>query len=272
VHISWFTQQAIDVQWEIACCRRSVGLRSNSPDKPPESSYMAIAHVTGTGPRRELLRLGTEDPISNNWSFSTMKFGTCMIAFAISTVLIGAAPLAARAKTPGADAPALGRFGASGTVKMTATVVSIDMGSRDLLLIDSQGKMHKVNVSDQVRNLDQVKVGDKVSAEYTEAISLQLKKRGTADGSSASAVEAMIRSPKGAKPGAAVGRKVTAFATIEAVNSTKQFVTLRGPLGNDYDVQVLDPAQLNAVKKGDEVEVVYTEELAISVQPAPGPK
>ena len=31
-------------------------------------------------------------------------------------------------------------------------------------------------------------------------------------------------------------------------------------------LQVLDPAQLKAVKKGDEVEVVYTEALAISVQ------
>jgi hypothetical protein len=202
-----------------------------------------------------------------------MKVGTSMIAFTVWAILIGAAPPAGRAQTAIGDvATAPGKVAVSETVKMTATVVSIDIGSRDLLLIDSQGKMHKVNVSDQARNLDQVKVGDKVTAEYTEAISLQLKKRGTADAPPASAVEAMIRSPKGMKPGGAVGRKVTAFATIVAVNSTKQFVTLRGPLGNDYDVQVLDPAQLKAVNKGDEVEVVYTEALAISVQSAPGPK
>jgi hypothetical protein len=202
-----------------------------------------------------------------------MKVGRLMIAFAISAVLVGTAPLAARAQTAIADAAtAPGKVGASGTVKMTATVVLIDMGSRDVVLIDSQGKMHKINVSDQARNLDQVKVGDKVTAEYTEAISVQLKKRGTADGPPANAVEVMIRSPKGMKPGGAVGRKVSAFATIVAVNPAKQFITLRGPLGNDYDVQVLDPAQLNAVKKGDEVEVVYTEAFAISVQSAPGPK
>jgi hypothetical protein len=202
-----------------------------------------------------------------------MKFGRFMIPFAIPAILIGAAPLSARAQTAVADvANAPGKVWASGTVKMTATVVSIDMGSRDLLLIDSQGRMQKVNVSDQARNLDQVKVGDKVTVEYSEAISLQLKKRGTADGPPASAVETMIRSPKGMKPGGAVGRKVTAYATIVSVNLTKQFVTLRGPLGNDYDVQVLDPAQLKAAKKGDEVEVVYTEALAVSVRSAPGPK
>jgi hypothetical protein len=202
-----------------------------------------------------------------------MKVGTSTFALAISAILIGAAPLAARAQTTTADATtAPGKLGMSETVKMTATVVLIDMGSRDVVLIDSQGKMHKINVSDQVRNLDQVKVGDKVTTEYTEAISVRLKKRGTADLPPASAEEAIVRSPNGMKPGGAVGRKVTAFATVVAVNPKKQFVTLRGPLGNEYDVQVLDPALLKTVNKGDEVEVVYTEALAISVQSAPGPK
>ncbi len=202
-----------------------------------------------------------------------MKVGTSTIAFAISAILIGAAPLAARAQATTSDVTtAPGKVRVSETVKMTATVVLIDPGSRDVVLIDSQGKMHKINVSDQARNFDQVKVGDKVNAEYTEAISLQLKKRGTAGVPPASAEEAVIRSPKGMKPGGAVGRKVTAFATVVAVNPKKQFVTLRGPLGNEYDVQVLDPALLKTVNKGDEVEVVYTEAFAISVQPAPGPK
>jgi len=202
-----------------------------------------------------------------------MKVGTSTIAFAVSAILIGAAPPATRAQTATSEVTsAPGKVGASHTVKMTATVVSIDLGSRDLLLTDSKGKMHKVNVSDEARNLDQVKVGDKVNAVYTEAISMQLKKRGTAEGGPASVQEAMVRSPKGTKPAGAVGRKVTALATVVAVNSKKQFVTLRGPEGNEYDVEVLDPAQLKAVTKGDEVEVVYTEAFAITVESAPGPQ
>jgi hypothetical protein len=222
--------------------------------------------------RRELLHLGTGIPFEQP-EIPKMKVGTFLIAFAISSIPIGIASLAAHAQSVTSSATSnAGKVGTSETVKMAATVVLIDKGSRDLVLIDSQGKMHKLNVSDQVRNFDQIRVGDKVTAEYTAAISLQLKKRGTADGPPASAQAAMIRSPEGTKPGGAVGRRVTAFATIVAVNSTKRFVTLRGPLGNEYDVQVLDPAQLNAVKKGDEVEVVYTEEFAISLQSAPGPK
>jgi hypothetical protein len=202
-----------------------------------------------------------------------MKIGTSMIAVAISAILFGTALLTAHAQTATADvATAPGKVGMSQTLKMTATVVSIDMGSRDVSLMDSQGKLHTVTVSDQARNLDQLRVGDKVTAEYTEAISLQLKKHGTADAPPVSAQVAMARSPKGMKPGGAVGRQVTALATVAAVDSTKQVVTLRGPLGNEYDVQVQDPSQLKAVKKGDEVEVVYTEALAISVQPASSPK
>ena len=202
-----------------------------------------------------------------------MKVGTSTIALAISTILIGAVPLAARAQTTStAMTTAPGKAGVSQTVKMTATVVEIDLATRDLLLIDSQGKMHKVNVSDQARNLDQVKVGDKVNAEYTEAISFELKKRGSGDLPPPKVEEAMARSPQGAKPAGVVGRRITALATVVEVNSKKQFVTLRGPQGNDYDVQVLDPAKLKAVTKGDQVEVVYTEAFAISVQPAPGPK
>ena len=202
-----------------------------------------------------------------------MNIGKSTIALAISATLLGAAPLAVRAQTTtSAVAKAPGKAAVSETTKMTATVVLIDMGTRDVTLIDSQGKMHKINVSDQARNLDQLKVGDKVTAEYSEAISLELKKRGTAGAPPPTTQEASVRSPKGMKPGGAVGRRVTAIATVVAVNPKKQFVTLRGPMGNDYDVQVPDPAQLNAVTKGDEVEVVYTEALAISVTSAPTQK
>jgi Cu/Ag efflux protein CusF len=202
-----------------------------------------------------------------------MRVGAPSFAFAVSAMLIGAAPLAAHAQTTTSSVTTeTGKAGASATTKMTATVVSIDVASREVVLIDSNGKTHNINVSDQARNLDQVKVGDKVTAEYSEAISLQLKKRGTSGSAPLTAQEAMVRSPKGAKPGGAVGRKVTAIATVVAIDTKKQFVTLRGPKGNEYDVQVPDPAQLKAIAKGDEVEVVYTEALAVSVQSAPGPK
>jgi len=195
-----------------------------------------------------------------------MKVGTTAIALVISTVLVGAAPLTAFAQTGTATmTSAPGKVKATQTIKMYATVVSINYSYREVQLMDENGKLHDITVGDDVRNFDQVKVGDKLNIEYTEAISIQLKKRGTAT-PGAMEQQAMVRAPGGAKPGAAVGRQVTAIATVVAIDTKKQEVTLKGPQGNEYDLSVTDPAQLKLVKKGDEVEVTYTEALAISVQ------
>src|SRR5580704_15204825 len=84
---------------------------------------------------------GVWRPHLNHWRESTMKVGTSTIAIAISAILISAAPLAARAQTDtAAVSTGPGKVGVSETMKMTATVLSIDMGSRDVLLMDSQGK------------------------------------------------------------------------------------------------------------------------------------
>jgi len=203
-----------------------------------------------------------------------MKLGTTVIAFAISTALVGAAALTAQAQTPSAvttttDVTAMqGKVKAVQTTSMTATVLSVNMSYREVVLMDTAGKLHTVDVSDDVRNLDQVRVGDQITVEYTEAISLKLKKHVT-NAPPVSAEEAMMRAPKGAKPGAAVGRQVTAIASVVAVDAKKQVVTLRGPLGNEYDLSVQDPAQLKDIKAGDQVEVTYTEALAIAVKSTP---
>jgi hypothetical protein len=200
-----------------------------------------------------------------------MRIGPLFNEFVYVPVLVALALSATAQTTTTSVKTTAGQAGMSQITTIDATVVSIDLAGRDVVLIDSTGKMHKLNVSDQARNLDQVKVGDKVSAEYSEAISLQLKKHATAGASPAQVQTAVLRSPKGAKPGGVVGREVTALATVVAVNPGKSMVTLRGPLGNEYDVQVNDPAQLNAIAKGDEVEVVYTEAFAIAVRSAPNP-
>ena len=52
-----------------------------------------------------------------------------------------------------------------------------------------------------------------------------------------------------------------------ALNPQTRTVTLKGPQGNSVDIVVEDPEQFKRVKKGDQVEVVYNEAVAISVEP-----
>ena len=78
----------------------------------------------------------------------------------------------------------------------------------------------------------------------------------------------MERAAKGQKPGGTLGRQVTIVADVIAVHPKTKTVTLKGPKGNIVDLVVEDPEQIANIKKGDQVEAVYTEALAISVEPA----
>jgi len=49
-------------------------------------------------------------------------------------------------------------------------------------------------------------------------------------------------------------------------------VTLRGPAGNEVDVDVQDANQLKNIKKGDHVQITYVEALAIAVVETPARK
>ena len=57
------------------------------------------------------------------------------------------------------------------------------------------------------------------------------------------------------------------MANVTAVNHQTGAMTLKGPQGNSLDVVVEDPEQLKLIRKGDQLEVVYHEALAISVEP-----
>lgn len=76
------------------------------------------------------------------------------------------------------------------------------------------------------------------------------------------------RAAPGAKPGGTVGREVTVTADVVAVNTSAKTVTLKGPKGRTVDLLVEDPERLKEIKKGDRVEAVYTEAMAVSVSPA----
>ena len=61
------------------------------------------------------------------------------------------------------------------------------------------------------------------------------------------------------------------MANVTAVNAKEKYITLLGPKGNSVDLAVEDPGQLKLVKVGDQVEAVYTEAMAITVEPASKP-
>jgi len=194
-----------------------------------------------------------------------MKFAITVAMLAAGVVVAASAQQAPTTSSSVAVAP--GKAVATSTTTASAVIVSIDATYRIVTLKTASGKVVEVVAGPEVKNFDQLKVGQKVKAAYSEALSLELKKGGgkpltvTEKGGAASAAP-------GAKPGAAGARQVTVLADVVKVDTKAHLVTLRGPAGNQVDLKVEDPEQLKNIKKGDQVEAVYTEAVAVTVEPA----
>lgn len=161
-----------------------------------------------------------------------------------------------------------GRAKAVRTMQISATVVAIDKATRTVTLKSPQGDSVDVVAGDQVRNFDQLKLGDVVAVRYTEAIALELRKT-KGSGGDVTVREQAMRAKPGERPAAAGERQVTAIAEVVAVDPGKSTITLKGPRGNVVTLDVHNPDQFKVVKKGDQVDVTYSEALALSVDPMP---
>lgn len=199
-----------------------------------------------------------------------MNRSTCLTiaSFAVVAAVLGAPAYAqekndADVKVLKATAP--GQASVVGKAKLTATVEAIDLATRHVTLKGPQGKSMTLAVGPEVKNLDKVKVGDRVVARYVEALTLTLKKGGKelpGKKESADAVQAQASEPAGA----GVARRIEITADVTAVNAKKHLVTLKGP-ERVLDLYVEDPEQLKLIKVGDQIQAVYTEALALGVEP-----
>ncbi|MGH8764113.1 MAG: hypothetical protein ACRET8_00190 [Burkholderiales bacterium] len=153
--------------------------------------------------------------------------------------------------------------------EVVATIVGIEKSTRTVTLKGPDGKSADVVAGDEVKNFDQIRIGDKVRVKYLEALSLELRKVRSHEAPSGSA--AAVAAVPGARPAGAVGAEVRALADVVRVDPKKSIISLKGPRGNVIDLHVRNPDQFKVVKKGDQVEVVYTQAIALSVEPAAGP-
>jgi Cu/Ag efflux protein CusF len=155
-------------------------------------------------------------------------------------------------------------------IQRTATVKAIDMPSRLVTLTGQDGDEFSVVVGEEAKNLDQVKVGDKVTLSYYEALAAEVKPKGTGTQGVDTAVSS-VSAAKGEKPAGGAGVSMRTTVTIESVDTKANTVTFKRQDGEVRTVNVESPQGqefIRGLKQGDEVEVTYTEAFAIEVKPA----
>lgn len=198
-----------------------------------------------------------------------MKLQPTLLAAALFTATI-ALPAAAQtqpaanAAVMAASAPGTATLAAEVTV--SASVEAIDKATRKVTLKGPQGKLNTVTAGPDVRNFDQIKVGDSVTVKYVEALTLTLKKDGK-DLRGMTETPAAVRAPAGERPAGAVGRQVEVTANVIALDAKTQTVTLKGPK-QTVDLKVPDAGQFKLIKVGDQIQATFVEAVALAVEPA----
>ena len=194
-----------------------------------------------------------------------MKTAFSLLAIALACVAAPAMSQQPKVEESTTVASAPGRGVTARTVRASATVTDVDKATRTVTLNGTDGKEFKVVAGPEVRNFDQIKIGSEVVVSFHQAMALELKKAGGAARKAVESAQATQANP-GEKPAATATREVTAMAEVTALDPSTQVVTLHGPK-RVVDLHVADPKQFNMIAVGDQVQVTYTEAVAISVEP-----
>jgi len=175
--------------------------------------------------------------------------------------------LAACSSTPEAPAAPKARGEAAG-IKVTSTVEAVDVAARRITLKGPKGNVETYLVDKEVRRLGEIKVGDKVTADYKVAAIAELREP-TAEERSEPLVMAQgaDRAPSDQPPGAAFARAVRVVALIESVDAAARTFSIRGPLDGVLQLRVEDAAAFASLKAGQAVVVVFAESLLLAVEP-----
>ena len=189
-----------------------------------------------------------------------------VLAFAVlATPVAVMAQQAPQAAVVAATAP--GKAAVGEVIQLQGKVTSIDKAKRVVVVTGPQGNHINFNCGEEVRNFDQIRVGDLVTLTYAQALALELRKVANNGIRERVESEQVVRAKPGEKPGAAFEKTVQVTANVVAVNPKAQTVTLRG-VKRTVELAVNDPAQLKDIKVGDQVEAKYVEAVALEVTAA----
>lgn len=152
-------------------------------------------------------------------------------------------------------------------VEASATVMSVDKETRQILLKDNEdGETFVVTAGPEVKNFDQIDPNDQVKIAYSLGRAARMARPGEAG--TTTAVVGGTAEP-GEKPGVAIGTVTTTVLEFVSFDPGTNQATVIDPEGRTRTVTVETQEGRDFVwklKKGDKVEVTFTEALAIVVE------
>ncbi len=150
-------------------------------------------------------------------------------------------------------------------IVITAEVLAVDKAERVVTLLGPDNHEIDIEVGEEARNFDQIKVGDQLKIEYFESVTIYLGDAGTQPEADESRV--VVRAAEGDKPGAFAVSAVNMSASIVGIDRAERTLTLKLADGDMVTTDV-DPAVelFDTLRVGDTIHASFTEAFAISVE------
>jgi len=157
---------------------------------------------------------------------------------------------------------------ASAGVTLQGQITAIDARTRAVTVTGADGGSLDFIAGADVRNFNQLKVGDKVTLDYQAAVALDLQPAGSAP-VGVTRSQAGTVPIRGATPGGARSNTIEIVTEVAAVDPVANTIALRGPRGNTQIIAVEREdlrAKLPSVKRGDLLKISYTEAVALGIR------
>ena len=160
------------------------------------------------------------------------------------------------------------RIYSSDTMKINALVESVDYATREVTLRDPGGELITFTAGEEVRNLEQMEVGDSIHVEYTQSYAIEVY-GGSGYVPAASDFSDMGVAEIGDKPALSSIDTRVITATVEEIDLEANTFKLRWPDDTVEGFVALNPENLNKAEVGDLVVITETVALDISVEETP---
>jgi len=187
-----------------------------------------------------------------------MKCSKLAIRFAAVALLAGAGTPSLADSHGGAKTVA--------AIVVSAEVAAIDRADRHLTLVGPRGDVVEVEAGDEVRNFDQIEVGDEVKVTYIESLAVYVGEPGFLPEATGSAVAG--RAAQGEKPGAMMAETIDIAASVLVIDRKRREVTFMLTDGTTTTTDVgPDVKEFDDLQIGDTVHARLTRAIAIAVEP-----
>jgi hypothetical protein len=191
---------------------------------------------------------------------------TRVIGAALAVLLAGGLPVIAAEQVPK-------KATVSEVVKLTATVKAIDYDKRLITLQGPNGNAMTLEANSEVKRFNEIKAGDVISVNHTQAVAAELKKAGSGQAGQGVSVTQDVKPVRaGETPGLKGQREIKTTVTIDEVDLRNNMVAFTNHQGASNMVTVKQPQMrefIKSLKVGDKVDLIYTEAVLVSVEPSP---